>query len=88
MSPVLRNKNIPGPVAAPQAGSKLTLLNYDMLHIPNSRGEAPSFILTVWHGCVCLAAVQSTYINTSQHPSTSRGAGHATLEREAAMGKP
>lgn len=74
-------------MAVPQAGSKLTLLHYDMLHIANSRGRAPSFILTVWRGCVCLAAVQSTYINTPQHPSTGRGAGDAALEREAAVGR-
>lgn len=46
-----------------------------MLHIPSSRGQNPSFILTVQRDCVCLAAVQSTYINMSQHPSASGGIG-------------
>lgn len=70
-----RKQTHPRPVAVPQAGSKLTLLNSDMLHIPSSRGQNPSFILTVQHDYVCLAAVQSTYINTSQHPSASGGDG-------------
>jgi len=57
------------------------LLNYDMLHIANSRGQEPCFIFTVWSGCVCFAAVQSTYINTSWHPCTHGDAGDV-IKRE------